>query len=489
MSDRMKIRNLWLFQFLADFCSIIVAYFLTYFFRFHSDIGERFFTFVNRATGIRETGFIGGPYKDFYVVSAPRIILILIITLSILYALMDLYSGRRFIRKRPVAWHIVIGNMAALVLFYTYFYLSRNVFHPRSYFVTVIFFNTIFCIWFRYFMSGLLGLLRSRFLIDQYSAVMVGDNKDADYLNRLVDAFHPHGLTIVDCINSQQGRSFDDLLNAVDEASTRNKADMLIVADTSFSIEQIMRFLELGDNQEMSVKILSDKMDVLSNQARISVDMVHGIPLVHFDAPHDRIRRGEIAQVLNRVTAVLLLLIAALPMLFIMLLIKLTSRGPVFFVQERMGVNRKPFSMYKFRTMYERADEAQAQLEEFNESGEGLFKIKKDPRVTSVGRFLRRFSLDELPQLWNVIKGEMMIVGPRPLPRRDFENYYEDWHYSRHGGLPGLTCLWQVSGRSEIDFHNMCLLDVYYLRNHSWVLDIKIFIKTFWVVLFGRGAY
>jgi lipopolysaccharide/colanic/teichoic acid biosynthesis glycosyltransferase len=131
----------------------------------------------------------------------------------------------------------------------------------------------------------------------------------------------------------------------------------------------------------------------------------------------------------------------------------------------------------------------QAQVEEFNESGEGLFKIREDPRVTPVGRFLRRFSLDELPQLLNVLKGDMTLVGPRPLPRRDFENYYEDWHYRRHEGLPGLTCLWQVSGRSDVSFHDMCVLDVYYLRNRNWALDLKIILRTFWVVLFAKGAY
>ena len=162
---------------------------------------------------------------------------------------------------------------------------------------------------------------------------------------------------------------------------------------------------------------------------------------------------------------------------------------PALFVQERMGVNRKPFRMFKFRTMYDRAEEMRAQIEEFNESSGGLFKIRMDPRITPVGRFLRRFSLDEVPQLLNVVRGEMVLVGPRPLPRRDFENYYEEWHYSRHQGMPGLTCLWQVSGRSDLDFHNMCILDVYYLRNQGWLMDLKILLKTIWVVLFARGAY
>jgi lipopolysaccharide/colanic/teichoic acid biosynthesis glycosyltransferase len=170
-------------------------------------------------------------------------------------------------------------------------------------------------------------------------------------------------------------------------------------------------------------------------------------------------------------------------------LIRLTSRGPALFVQERIGINRRPFQMFKFRTMYNRADEMQAEIEELNESGEGLFKIRHDPRVTPVGRLLRRFSLDELPQLFNVLKGNMNIVGPRPLPRRDFNNYYEKWHYNRHEGLPGLTCLWQVSGRSDVNFYNMCILDVYYLRNRSSVLDAKILLRTIGVVLFAKGAY
>lgn len=187
--------------------------------------------------------------------------------------------------------------------------------------------------------------------------------------------------------------------------------------------------------------------------------------------------------------AVIALLLLSPLMLLIAAVVRLTSRGPAIFVQERIGVNRKPFRLYKFRTMHDQAEELLAQIEEFNESEGALFKIKEDPRITVVGRFLRRFSLDELPQLFNVIKGDMVIVGPRPLPRRDFGHYYEQWHYSRHLGLPGLTCLWQISGRSNVSFHDMCILDVYYLRNHNWILDLKIALRTIRVVLFGEGAF
>ncbi len=250
-----------------------------------------------------------------------------------------------------------------------------------------------------------------------------------------------------------------------------------------------MQLLELTQNESIPVKILSPEFGVLVTRARLSCDRIHGIPLVHFDAPALRGRIGIPRRALAVLAALAALMLAAPLMLLIALLIRLTSHGPAIFVQERIGVNRIPFRLYKFRTMYDQAEELLSQIEEFNESDGALFKMRKDPRITPLGRFLRRFSLDELPQFLNVIKGDMVIVGPRPLPRRDFENYYEQWHYSRHSGLPGLTCLWQISGRSNVSFHNMCILDVFYLRNHNWILDLKIAIKTVRVVLFGEGAY
>jgi lipopolysaccharide/colanic/teichoic acid biosynthesis glycosyltransferase len=237
------------------------------------------------------------------------------------------------------------------------------------------------------------------------------------------------------------------------------------------------------------VKVLSDKLGVLVNEAGMPSDFFFETPFVHFAVPSLNGLSVRARCVLSRLASATGFILVAPLFLLIAVLVKLTSPGPIFFVQERMGVNRKPFLMYKFRTMYDRAEELQAQVEEFNESGEGLFKIKRDPRVTPVGRFLRRFSLDELPQLINVVRGEMTLVGPRPLPRRDYENYYEEWHYTRHSGLPGLTCLWQVSGRSDISFHNMCILDDYYLRNQNAMLDLKILLRTCGVVLFARGAY
>jgi len=168
--------------------------------------------------------------------------------------------------------------------------------------------------------------------------------------------------------------------------------------------------------------------------------------------------------------------------------IKLTSPGPVFFLQERIGVNKRRFKMFKFRTMVPNAEKLLSALEKQNEVTGPVFKIKNDPRITPIGKFLRRSSIDELPQLLNVLLGDMSLVGPRPLPVRDYEGFNEDWQRRRFSVKPGITCLWQVNGRSEISFDQWMLLDLQYMDEWSLWLDLKILIKTVPAVFRGAGA-
>jgi exopolysaccharide biosynthesis polyprenyl glycosylphosphotransferase len=170
--------------------------------------------------------------------------------------------------------------------------------------------------------------------------------------------------------------------------------------------------------------------------------------------------------------------------------IKATSAGPIFFRQERIGLHGKVFQMWKFRTMVAQAEKMQADLEAQNQTKDGImFKIERDPRITSIGHFLRRTSLDELPQLFNVLLGQMSLVGPRPLPLRDVERF-QPWHHIRHQVLPGITGLWQISGRSDIeDFDDAARLDLYYIDNWSLNLDLDILVETLRIVLFSKGAY
>jgi exopolysaccharide biosynthesis polyprenyl glycosylphosphotransferase len=185
----------------------------------------------------------------------------------------------------------------------------------------------------------------------------------------------------------------------------------------------------------------------------------------------------------------LALLILLTPLLAVIaLLIKLTCGGPVLFQQERVGLNKRRFLIYKFRTMVPNADSLLPQLRMLNEMSGPVFKIKNDPRMTPIGRFLRRASIDELPQLFNVLKGDMSLVGPRPLPVRDYEGFSEDWQRRRFSIRPGITCLWQVNGRSTISFENWMLLDLQYMDEWSLWLDFKILARTVPAVLRGSGA-
>jgi exopolysaccharide biosynthesis polyprenyl glycosylphosphotransferase len=195
---------------------------------------------------------------------------------------------------------------------------------------------------------------------------------------------------------------------------------------------------------------------------------------------------------LKRVLDILLaslFLIVAFPLLIIAaVLIKLTSPGPVLFIQDRVGYNKRIFRLYKFRTMVKDAEEKQLEHEHLNEAIGPVFKIKDDPRVTRVGKFLRKTSVDELPQLINVVKGDMSLVGPRPLPIRDYNYFNRDWHRRRFSVRPGVTCLWQAYGRHNIKFDQWMKLDMEYIDRWSLFLDIKILIKTITAVMKGSGA-
>jgi exopolysaccharide biosynthesis polyprenyl glycosylphosphotransferase len=195
-----------------------------------------------------------------------------------------------------------------------------------------------------------------------------------------------------------------------------------------------------------------------------------------------------IKRAMDIVLSAALLVILSPLFLITAIAIKLDSPGPVLYLQERIGLNKRRFRLYKFRTMVKDADKKQDELEVFNEVSGPVFKIKNDPRITKIGKFLRRTSIDELPQLINVLKGDMSIVGPRPLPVRDYKGFSQDWHRRRFSVFPGITCLWQVNGRSSIPFEKWIDLDLQYIDQWSLWLDLKILVRTFPAIIKGSGA-
>lgn len=236
-----------------------------------------------------------------------------------------------------------------------------------------------------------------------------------------------------------------------------------------------------------TVSVLPGTLHRFSNQ----LDLRHARTGVLFELQQDGLRFPQMAtkRAMDLILCTLVLLVSWPLYLLIAILIKLDSRGPVFFKQQRAGVGGQPFKMFKFRTMVADADRLKAKLQHLNGSGDPrLFKIKNDPRVTRLGRFLRRTSLDELPQIFNVLRGEMSLVGPRPFFTEDLDTYQQH-HFERLYVLPGITGLWQVSGRSDIvDFEEVVRLDSEYIRNWSVRRDLEILAKTVPAAL-GRGAY
>jgi exopolysaccharide biosynthesis polyprenyl glycosylphosphotransferase len=211
----------------------------------------------------------------------------------------------------------------------------------------------------------------------------------------------------------------------------------------------------------------------------------------HYIATHTGVGEGwplAVKRTLDIAISSVLLLLLAPVLIGVAIAVKLTSTGPVLFLQDRIGLNKRRFRICKFRTMVPNAEQLLPNLESRNEVSGPVFKIRNDPRITRIGRFLRRSSIDELPQLFNVLKGDMSLVGPRPLPVRDYEGFSEDWQRRRFSIKPGITCLWQVNGRSGISFDQWMLLDLKYMDEWSLWLDLKILARTVPAVMRGSGA-
>jgi exopolysaccharide biosynthesis polyprenyl glycosylphosphotransferase len=266
--------------------------------------------------------------------------------------------------------------------------------------------------------------------------------------------------------------------------------DEVIFAPSRARIEKLSDYLTECEVRGLRARLAFALREPTLKLSRFQADVFDGAPMIAL-APSREVTSWRLLfkHASDRLLASLALIGLAPVFAAIALAIRLTSPkgAPVFYWQERCGLNGKPFRFYKFRSMHPDADKILEKLRESNEMSGPVFKMKRDPRITPVGRFLRRWSLDELPQLWNVARGDMAIVGPRPpLPAE--VRKYDRWQRRRLSMKPGLTCLWQVSGRNLVDFDTWMKLDLEYIDNWSLWLDFKIMVRTVWVVLTGYGA-
>jgi exopolysaccharide biosynthesis polyprenyl glycosylphosphotransferase len=266
-----------------------------------------------------------------------------------------------------------------------------------------------------------------------------------------------------------------------------HSANGVIVSARHTYFEQVENAIKICELEGVEVWLVADFFGTQISRARF--DELLGYPLLVFRTTPEASWQGIAKQVMDFTGALFLLITLSWLFVILAILIKLTSPGPVLFRQQRSGLNGAPFTLYKFRTMVTNAEQFKHELEAMNEMSGPVFKVTNDPRVTPMGKFLRKYSLDELPQLYNVLRTEMSLVGPRPLPVDEVKHFDNLAHRRRLSVKPGLTCLWQISGRNQIsDFRDWVRLDLEYIDNWSLWLDFKILVRTIPAVFTGTGA-
>jgi exopolysaccharide biosynthesis polyprenyl glycosylphosphotransferase len=325
--------------------------------------------------------------------------------------------------------------------------------------------------------------------------LIVGTGPKAVEVARLIEKHEEHGNGVVGFVREPDGPALEAAslrreysvwpLDHLPKMIEEDIVDEIIFAVSKPQLERIEDLLLTCEEQGIKTRVLVDFFPHLRSE--IALDKLEGLPLLTFsNAPENEyllfLKRAMdlgLASMLLLVTAPLLLVVAAL--------VRASSPGPVIYRQLRCGLNGRRFWLYKFRSMYQDAEQQRAQVEHLNEMDGPVFKSSRDPRVTPVGRLLRKTSLDELPQLFNILKGEMSFVGPRP-PLPEEVARYETWQRRRLRMQPGLTCLWALAGRNQLNFAQWMQLDMEYIDNWSLALDFKILLRTIPRVLSGRGA-
>lgn len=327
--------------------------------------------------------------------------------------------------------------------------------------------------------------LRSKMVQSQYQRrfIIAGTVEEIARMRREIGAQGDAGIEVVANLDLNQMGS-PELIQMLHDHSAFGV--ILNARHTYFEqIETVIRACEL---EGVEVWLMADFF--ATQISRTSIDEMFGRPLLIFRTTPES-SWHSVAKMMIDFFGALLFFLAVSWWLFpaIAIAIKLSSRGPVFFKQQRSGQNGRPFTLYKFRTMVTNAEQFKHELEAMNEMRGPVFKVTKDPRVTPVGKWLRKYSLDELPQLWNVLRGEMSLVGPRPLPVDEVKRFSDLAHRRRLSVKPGLTCLWQIGGRNQIfDFKDWVRLDLEYIDNWSLWLDFKILALTIPAVMRGTGA-
>ncbi|MGE3909947.1 MAG: sugar transferase [Chloroflexota bacterium] len=459
--------------FVMDTLMIVLAFFTSWAIRYVAEVGPE----------IEDSNYVP------FVIFAPVLLGLIPVSLITL-AFSGLYRQRR-----GTEWFDDIPGVArsmalAIMTLFAGVALLRYPATSRLTFILAWFTATLFVIAGRALVQLVATLLHRRGVGVERVLVVGGNNLGRIIMQSLASRAHL-GYQVVGFVDDDRAGNFGRFrhlggLDDVERLATEQRIDQVIVALPAASHAAILRIVDHCRQGQVSFKLVPDLYEM--SLSRVDVDTVSGIPLIGLKDV-SIVGWNALTKRLMDISVSALALLALSPLLAVIaVLIKLESRGPVMYRHVRIGRNRQPFTMYKFRSMRQGADLQRAALVIQTDGDNRLFKDRRDPRVTRVGAVIRRWSLDELPQFWNVLIGDMSVVGPRPQIPPEVATY-EDWHYKRLAVSPGLTGLWQVSGRSELTFDEMVIYDIYYIENWSLGLDFRILLRTVPAVLQGRGAF
>ncbi len=416
----------------------------------------------------------------------------IIVGLLFILAIRGLYSIRLTGTWFRQAWHIISSatlGLGGLIAYYFVFQPQANsrLLVPFIWATTIL----LLCAG-RLLVSGIMGMLY-RLGLGETRLLVVGSGRLGKMIMQHIAASPNLGYSIVGFLHDMNESPNDfgrfKMLGTLDDIGLvirSMQVDEVIIALPSNMHQYAIRSVKMCERLGTSFKLIPDLYEM--SLSRIDMEAIEGIPLIGIKQASLNTTQRFITRLVDVSLSVVILLLGSPLWVCIALAVKLTSTGPIVLKQTRIGLGGKPFKVYKFRSMYRDADQRLAYLIPLNEAQGPIFKMKEDPRITLVGRFLRRTSLDEFPQLINVLRGEMSLVGPRP-PLADEVARYEDWQKGRLAMKPGLTGLWQVRGRSDLSFDEGVLMDLYYIENWSLRLYFQILLRTIPAVLFSRGAY
>ncbi len=436
----------------------------------------------------RDTTKDGFPLENYFF-----ILPVIILTWTIFLYRFGLYTSFRTKPTSEIIFTILKTGLFAFIIVSSFAYVVVFIHVDRSVLAATFLVAEILTIFERFVLVIFFRAIRKRGM-NFRNILIVGSGKRAQHFIELVNEHTEWGLKIFGVIDEDSSRHGQEVLQQKIIGALKDIPDIIqnnvideivfiVPRDWLGKIEEALHFCE---SQGLRIHVAVDYFELKFSRAKQSD--LHGFPLLTFETTPDKLWHLLGKRIFDFCASCCALILLTPLFIVVAILIKLTSSGPIFFCQERSTLNGRKFLLYKFRTMVKDAEQKLKDLLVHNEMQGPVFKMENDPRLTPIGKFLRKFSIDELPQLWNVLVGDMSLVGPRP-PIPSEVAKYEPWQRRRLSMRPGITCIWQVSGRSKIiDFNEWMKLDLEYIDNWSLWLDTKILIKTIPVVLFGIGA-